>query len=74
MISPHFVQMQCAIIVLKIDNACLFPGVIFQSDHMQGPTCVPAVSATRPGKLRFEREEEIQESPGQYDDVIDTGV
>lgn len=37
-------------------------------------TCVPAVSATSPGKFRVERKEEIQKSPGQYDDVIDAGV
>lgn len=38
------------------------------------PTRVPAVPATCPGKFRSEREEQIQESPGQYDDVIDAGV
>lgn len=48
--------------------------MFIQSDHILGPTCVPAVSATCPGKFRGEREEEIQESPGQYNDVIDTGV
>lgn len=37
-------------------------------------TCVPGVCAARPGKLRVEREEEIEESPGQYDNVVDTGV
>lgn len=37
-------------------------------------TCVPAVSALFPGELRVEREEEIEERPGQDDDVVDTGV
>lgn len=43
-------------------------------DKAASQTCVPAVSAVFPGKLRIEREEEIEESPGQYDDVVDTGV
>lgn len=37
-------------------------------------TCVPAVSATCPGKFRVERKEQIQESPSQYDDVVYAGV
>lgn len=43
-------------------------------DKAASQTCVPAVSAARPGELRVEREEKIEESPGQYDDVVDTGV
>ena len=38
------------------------------------PTGVPGVAAGRPGKLRAEGGEQVEESPGQDDDVVRAGV
>lgn len=37
-------------------------------------TCVPGVAARRPGQLPGERAEQVEESPGKDDDVIDVQV
>lgn len=37
-------------------------------------TCVPAVGAGSPGQLRTEGREQVEESPGQDDDVVHAGV
>lgn len=50
--------------------------------HGQGPmagqththTCVPRVAARRPGQLPGEGAEQVEESPGKDDDVVDVQV
>ena len=34
-------------------------------------TCIPLVAATSPGEVRGEAAEEVEEGPGQDNDVVD---
>lgn len=69
------VQMQWVTLALKIHhNASNCFRVCLRSKIIYWRTCVPAVSAICPGKFRVKGGEEIQESPGQDDNVVDAGV
>lgn len=37
-------------------------------------TCVPAIGTGRPGQLRGEGAEQVEEGPGQDDDVVDVQI